>query len=101
MASARPDLTLVLDAGGAATFTRSFTSRLSKAIGQQLLERSAVDWTAAGYGTADRDGLVELMLRIAESMVMDPPDPPRSGLEVRAFLRRWIAPALGPSRRTG
>ena len=38
--------------------------------------------------------LVEFMLRIFQSLVIDPGRPPHRGKELRAFLRRWVAPAI-------
>jgi hypothetical protein len=40
------------------------------------------------------DELVEFLLRIIQSVVIAPHDPPRSGAELRAYLHRWIGPAL-------
>jgi hypothetical protein len=40
------------------------------------------------------DGLVEFMLRIFQSLVIDPGHPPHQGKELRGFLRRWVAPAI-------
>lgn len=40
------------------------------------------------------DRLVEFMLRIFQSLVIDPGRPPHRGKELRAFLRRWVAPAI-------
>jgi hypothetical protein len=30
-------------------------------------------------------------------MIIAPPEPPRTGTQLRAYLRRWIAPALKPN----
>lgn len=40
------------------------------------------------------DELVELMLRLARSLVADPESPPRTGDELRAVVDRWVAPAV-------
>lgn len=40
------------------------------------------------------DGLVELMLRLFRSLVIDPGQPARQGKDVRDFLRRSVAPAI-------
>ena len=40
------------------------------------------------------DELVEFLLRIIQSMVVAPPEAPRSGAELRAYLRRWVGPAI-------
>ena len=31
-------------------------------------------------------------------MVIAPPEPPRSAAELRAYLRRWVGPALLPAQ---
>ncbi len=96
----RRHLTLLLVAGRGSSFTRTFTSDVAMGVGRELLERSAIDWEALGYDADDREELIELMLRLAQSMVIDPPNPPRTGPEVRALLRRWIAPVVAATSRT-
>jgi AcrR family transcriptional regulator len=93
----RPYLTLLLAAGRAETFARGVTSPLSMGIGRELFKRSPLDWVAAGFDSGELDELIELMLRIFQSMVVDPPDPPRTGAELRSYLRRWIAPVIAPA----
>jgi hypothetical protein len=41
--------------------------------------------------------LVEFMLRLFQSLVIDPGRPPHKAKELRAFLRRWVAPAISSS----
>ncbi len=90
----RPYLTLLLATGRSDPFTRGVTSGDSRAIGREILQRSSIDWPASGYSEGELDDLIELMLRILQSMVIDPPRPPRGPTVLRHFLRRWIAPAL-------
>ena len=45
----RRHLTLLLVTGRGDSFTRTFTSDVALEVGRELLERSAVDWAAAGY----------------------------------------------------
>jgi AcrR family transcriptional regulator len=91
----RPDLSLLLAAGG--TSAQEVTSPTSVALGQSILERLPVDWTAAGYDEDELSGLVELMLRTLQSFVLDP-GPPRTPDGFRAYLRRWIGPAVAAAR---
>jgi hypothetical protein len=63
-------------------------------IARTLLDRSPVDWAGQGFSTRDLDGLVEVMVRMLQSMVVDPPHPPRDAAALRRFLRRWVAPAV-------
>jgi AcrR family transcriptional regulator len=66
-----------------------------------LLEHTDIDWAALGYRGKDFDDLVEYLLRIIASMVLVPPDPPRSASELRAVLRHWIGPVvMTPPRST-
>jgi len=88
----RPDLSLLLAAGGRAT--QEVTSATSLELGRSILERLPVDWAAAGYDDDELTGLVELMLRTLQSFVLDPGRPPRTAEEFRAYLRRWIGPAV-------
>lgn len=46
------------------------------------------------YSNADIDELVEFLLRIIQSMVIAPAELPRDGRALRAFLHRWVGPAL-------
>jgi hypothetical protein len=59
-----------------------------------ILEHTHIDWATLGYDAHTLDELVEFLLRIIQSMVIAPPEPPRSSTELRAYLRRWIGPAL-------
>lgn len=92
-----PYLTLLLVAGGPGPFTRGMTSPAGLRISRTLLDRSSVDWVAAGFDDKEVDELVEHMLRVLQSMVIDPPHPPRTGADLRRYLRRWIAPAVVPA----
>ena len=88
----RPDLSLVLHSG--LTSPTEFTSDAAMAFGRSLVDRMAVDWSTVGIEPDELDGLVELMLRTLMSFVFTPGDPPRRPDELRAFLRRWVGPAV-------
>jgi AcrR family transcriptional regulator len=64
-----------------------------------ILEHTHIDWAALGYDEQTLDELVEFLLRIIQSMVIAPPEPRRSSAELRAYLRRWIGPALSAPAR--
>jgi len=87
-----PALHLLLGTGERAL--RSVTSDVALALGRSILDRLPVDWAADGYDDQELDDLVELMLRTLQSFIIDPGDPPRSPDELRAYLRRWVGPAV-------
>ncbi|MEC3915934.1 TetR/AcrR family transcriptional regulator [Nocardia sp. CDC160] len=88
-------LGLLLRPGRASALSAGVTSDTALTFGRSLLERLSVDWAAAGIVGSDLDELVEHMLRIVQSFVIDPGRPPRRGKEIRSYLSRWVAPALG------
>ena len=87
---------LLLVPGRADAHTESVTSDVAREFANSMLGRFDVDWAAAGYDDAALDELAEHLLRIIQSFVIDPGRPPRRGAELRAYLRRWVGPALRP-----
>ncbi len=87
-------LGLLLTPGKASAFSAGVTSDMAMSFGRSIVERFEVDWTSVGVANDDLDQLVEFMLRIFQSLVIDPGRPPHQGKELRAFLRRWVAPAI-------
>ena len=85
--------------GKASAFSAGVTSDMAMTFGRSIVERFDVDWTSVGIVDDDLDRLVEFMLRIFQSLVIDPGRPPHNGKELRAFLRRWVAPAISLSAR--
>ena len=63
-----------------------------------ILHHAQIDWNVLGFDEHTIDELVEFLLRIIQSMVIAPSEPPRSGVELRAYLHRWIGPALSSGR---
>ncbi len=53
-----------------------------------------MDWAAKGFESSDLDELVEQMLRMTQSLVVDPGTPPRTGSELRRYLTHWFAPSI-------
>ncbi|WP_062991767.1 TetR/AcrR family transcriptional regulator [Nocardia anaemiae] len=94
-------LNLLLAPGRASAFSAGVTSDTALAFGRSILQRYAVDWAAAGISGTELDELVEHMLRIVQSFVIDPGRPPRHGEELRAYLTTWVAPALDSASRRG
>jgi AcrR family transcriptional regulator len=87
-------LSLLLTPGKASAFSAGVTSDMAMSFGRSLLERFDVDWKSVGITDDNMNGLVEFMLRIFQSLVIDPGRPPHNGQELREFLRRWMAPAI-------
>jgi AcrR family transcriptional regulator len=72
----------------------ALTSDSSITLGRSLLDSFPIDWPRLGIeGDLQRE-LVEYLLRTLQSLVLDPGSPPRSSTELRAYLQRWLAPAL-------
>jgi AcrR family transcriptional regulator len=93
-----PYLRLLLDAGTGSPLLQGVTSDTARAIGRSLLDQTAVDWDKAGIGPERRGELIEWTLRVVQSFLVDPGDPARTPAELRAFLLRWLAPAVDAAR---
>lgn len=87
-------LAMVLQPGKASAFTAGVTSPVAIGFGRSILERFPVDWAGAGFDDPGMDELVEFMLRVLQSFILDPGEHVRRGAELRDFLRRWVAPAV-------
>jgi AcrR family transcriptional regulator len=70
------------------------TSDLAKQFGHGILAGLDVDWTALGMDDEAIDDLVEYMLRMLQSFMIDPGRPPRSGKALRGYIRRWLGPVV-------
>ncbi|MGV0716258.1 TetR/AcrR family transcriptional regulator [Mycolicibacterium sp. XJ662] len=88
---------LLLMPGKANTFSQTVTSDVALQFADSLLHRFDVDWSGLGFAENDLEELAEHLLRIIQSFVIDPGRPPRQGLELRDYLRRWVGAAL-PTR---
>ncbi|MCM3885567.1 TetR/AcrR family transcriptional regulator [Frankia sp. R82] len=87
-------LTLLLGSGRAELFSRRMLTPTVIVRCRRILLGGRVDWAALGYDDVALDEFVEFLLRIIQSMVVAPPERPRSGDDLRRYLRRWVAPAL-------
>lgn len=70
------------------------TSDMAKQFGHGILAGLDVDWTSLGLGDQDIDDLVEYMLRMLQSFIVDPGHPPRTGQELRNYVSRWLGPVV-------
>ncbi|MDZ4269427.1 MAG: helix-turn-helix domain-containing protein [Mycobacterium sp.] len=89
-----PLLTLLLENDRTNQFSRRMLAPVVITRCRTILQHSRIDWDAMDYSDADIDELVEFLLRIIQSMVIAPAEPPRDGRALRAFLHRWVGPAL-------
>ena len=70
------------------------TSDVARQFGRGILAGLDVAWAELGFDDAGIDDLVEYMLRILQSFMVDPGRPPRTGDALRNYLRRWVAPVV-------
>jgi hypothetical protein len=89
-----PQLALLLANDRTNQFSRAMLMPDEIARFRLLLQHTRIDWKQLGYSDSDIDELVEFLLRIIQSMVIAPIDPPRAGTSLRSYLRRWVGPAL-------
>lgn len=93
-----PHLSLLLSPLRPNRFSVAITSDQARVIGRSMLDRFEVDWAAADYGDSELDDLTEYVLRIVQSFMIDPGDPPARGAELRRYLSRWVGTAVSGSR---
>jgi AcrR family transcriptional regulator len=85
---------LLLTPGRASAFSETITSDVAVQFADAMLRRFDVDWAATGFTDDDLNELAEHLLRIIQSFIVDPGRPPRRGVELRDYLRRWVGSAL-------
>jgi AcrR family transcriptional regulator len=87
---------LLIVPGRATAHTESVTSDVAQDFARAMLRRFDVDWAGLGFTDTDVDELAEYLLRVIQSFVIDPGRPPRRGVELRDYLRRWVGTAVRP-----
>jgi AcrR family transcriptional regulator len=95
-----PRIGILLEADDQSLFGHGVTSAVGVELGSRILRHLSLDWSAFGIGDDELDDLAELMMRLMVSFLQHPPATPRSPDELRAFVGRWLEPALG-TRRPG
>jgi AcrR family transcriptional regulator len=83
-----PQLVLLLANDRSNSFSRMMLAPNEIARCRTILQHTHIDWAGLGYDDATIDELVEFLLRMIQSMVVAPLEPPRSSTELRAYLRR-------------
>ena len=91
---ADPALHHLIAPGRISSTLAGLTAPSSITLGRSLLAGFPIDWEAAGLEADLQRELVEHLLRTLQSLVLDPGDPERAGPELRAYLQRWVAPAV-------
>jgi AcrR family transcriptional regulator len=89
-----PALSRLIAPGRIGQTLAGLTAPSSILLGRSLLTSFPVDWADVGLEDDSLRELVEHLLRTLQSLVIDPGDPERSSAELRAYLQRWVAPAL-------
>ncbi|OBI30353.1 TetR family transcriptional regulator [Mycobacterium sp. E1386] len=84
----------LLRSGAPEGHTVSLTSDTARAFSRSMLHRLDVDWDMHGFDEAALDELAEMGLRTLHSILVDPGQPHRDGIELRRFIARWLGPAI-------
>lgn len=87
-----PALNRLIAPGRIASTVAGMTTPSAIALGRAWLTSFPVDWDVIADDAQAE--LVEHLLRTLQTFVIDPGEPGRSGAELRAYLQRWLAPAL-------
>ena len=85
---------LLLQAGETEVFGREVTSSMAISVGADILRRIPVDWSDIGVRDDELDGLAEILMRLFDSFLQYPGEPPASADDIRVLARRWLGPAL-------
>jgi AcrR family transcriptional regulator len=89
-----PQLALLLANDRSNSLSRNMLGTNTIARCRTILQQTHIKWADLGYDDHTIDELVEFLLRTIQSMVVAPPEPARSSAALRAYLHRWIGPAL-------
>jgi AcrR family transcriptional regulator len=89
-----PALNRLLAPGRISSTIAGLTAPSSIVLGGKLIAGFGIDWSDVGLVEEEQRELVEHLLRTLQSFVLDPGDPARTSDELRAYLRRWVTPAL-------
>lgn len=87
-----PILVRLVSPGRLSRSVRDLTAASSISLGQTLLDRMPIDWQELGVDGPQRTELVEHLLRMLQTLVLDPGE--RTPEQLRAYLNRWLAPAI-------
>jgi AcrR family transcriptional regulator len=85
---------VLLRAGHRSAFASGISGETPRSVGRLLIGQHAEKWHLDGISPDTIDELVEWTLRVLQSMILDPGQPPRSPKQLRQYLRRWLLPAI-------
>ncbi|MGW0161871.1 TetR/AcrR family transcriptional regulator [Mycobacterium sp. NPDC003323] len=88
------NVSLLLNPGKASVFSAGAASASSMSLGRLLLAQLDVDWDCRGLAQEKHDGLIEIVMRILRSLVIDPVRPSYQAGEIGTLLHMWVAPAV-------
>lgn len=89
-----PLLTVLLKTDRMLAVTQQMVTPGAVARSRVMLENTGISWAAVGLVGSRMDDFIEFVLRIIQSMVIAPSDPPREAEALRSYLRQWIGPAV-------
>lgn len=89
-----PQFDALVTARGPGAHPVSLTSDTALTFARTILHRFDIDWEQHGFDTTGRDRLAELSIRTVHSILVDPGDPAREGVELRRFVASWLGPAI-------
>lgn len=72
----------------------SLTSDTAITFCLSVFHRFDVDWQLHGFDIIALSELAEMTGRTVQSILTDPGQPPRQGIELRRFVARWLGPAI-------
>ncbi len=88
-------LGLLFSSSRVGMFVKGVTSETGMTVGRSMFDRLAIDWESLGLTGSHYDDFLEQVLRIIQSLLLDPGHPPKSGPDLRSYLTQWLwAPAI-------
>ena len=93
-------LALALTANPSRQRIAEVTASPAQDFGLEMLRSLEVDWAAAGFDERRMRQLIEHMLRLVQSFVVDPGHPARHGADLDGYLQTWLAPCIEAIART-
>ncbi|MEU1210632.1 TetR/AcrR family transcriptional regulator [Nocardia sp. NPDC005825] len=78
-------------------FAGSVTDNTATGLARSILDGLDVDWERHGWRDSELDELVEHCLRVIQSFLLESGHSSHTGVDLRRYLRRWVAPAIIPT----